>query len=162
MKRRLSVTNFSTCRLYAPVVIRVKVKRCEQTLLFVAMHYWGYTSLEVRGRWGLFLPPCLLITAIQQPGTSSPPSRLKRSSEGVIWMCRASSTPSQWGQADHQVHCGAGRRQNTPVSRHATQKERGWQPRRLYLQEAHAHGLLSPLWVPSSDPREERCGEMSP
>ena len=36
-------------------------------------------------------PPCLLITAVQQPGTSGPPSRLKHSSEGVIWMCRASS-----------------------------------------------------------------------
>ena len=29
---------------------------------------------------------------IQQPGTSSPPSRLKRSSTGVIWMCKASFT----------------------------------------------------------------------
>ena len=42
MKRRLSVTNFSsennlpTFRLNAPVVIRAKVKKCEQTL---AMHY---------------------------------------------------------------------------------------------------------------------------
>ena len=56
LKRRLSVTNLSsennlqTFRLNAPVVIRVKVKRCKQTLLFIAMHYWGYTSLEVRGR----------------------------------------------------------------------------------------------------------------
>ena len=37
-------------------------------------------------------PPCLLITAVQQPGTSSPPSRLKRSSTDVIWMCKASFT----------------------------------------------------------------------
>ena len=37
----------------------------------------------------MLLPP---ITAVQQPGTSRPPSRLKRSSAGVIWMCRASST----------------------------------------------------------------------
>ena len=50
------------------------------------------------------LPPCLLITAVQQPGTSSPPFRLKRYSTGVIWMCKASSTnnsvlchgPLQW------------------------------------------------------------------
>ena len=28
----------------------------------------------------MLLPPCLLITAVQQPGTSSPPSRLKHSS----------------------------------------------------------------------------------
>ena len=61
-----------------------KWKKCEQMLLFMAMDYRGYTSLEVKGRWGLFLPPCLLITAVQQPGTSSPPSRLKRSSTGVI------------------------------------------------------------------------------
>ena len=53
LKRRLSVTNFSsennlpTFWLKAPVVIRVKVKRCE---LFIAMHNWGYTSLEVKGR----------------------------------------------------------------------------------------------------------------
>ena len=36
----------------------------------------------------------------QQPGTSSPPSWLKHSSEGVIWMCRAfftnSSCPLPW------------------------------------------------------------------
>ena len=31
-------------------------------------------------------------SAVQQPGTSSPPSRLKRSSTGVIWMCKASFT----------------------------------------------------------------------
>ena len=35
-------------------------------------------------------PPCLLIKAGPQPGTCSPPSRLKRYCEGVIWMCRAS------------------------------------------------------------------------
>ena len=45
MKRRLSGTNFSlenkllTYRLNAPVVIRAKVKKCEQTLRFIAMHY---------------------------------------------------------------------------------------------------------------------------
>ena len=51
-------------------------------------------SLEVKGWWGLVLPPCLLITAVQQPGTSSPPSRLKHSSTGLIRMCRASFTNS--------------------------------------------------------------------
>ena len=62
MKKRLSVTNFSSennlpmFRLNAAVIIRVKVKRCEQTLLFIAMHYWGYMSLEVKCRWGLLLP----------------------------------------------------------------------------------------------------------
>ena len=63
--RRLSVTNYSSennlpmFRLNAPVVIRVKVKRCEQMLLFIAIHCWGYTSSEVKGRWGLSLPPSL-------------------------------------------------------------------------------------------------------
>ena len=78
--------NLPIFRLNASLVIRAKVKRCKQMLLFIAMHYQGYTSLKVKGRWGLLLPPCLLITVVQQPGTSSPPSRLKHSSEGVIWM----------------------------------------------------------------------------
>ena len=39
---------------------------------------------------------------------------------------RRTPTPSQRGQADHQVHCGAGRGWDTPVPRHATQEERGW------------------------------------
>ena len=56
MKRRLSVTNFisendlPTFQMNAPVVIRVKMKRFEQALLFVAMHYFGYMSLKVKGR----------------------------------------------------------------------------------------------------------------
>ena len=91
--------------LNAPVVIRAKVKKCEQTLLFIAMHYWGYTSLEVEGWWGLLLPLYLLITTVQQPGTSSPPSWLKCSSEGVIWMCRATAPvvchgPALWSPPD--------------------------------------------------------------
>ena len=50
INKRLSVTNLRsennlpTLQLNAPVVIRVKVKRCEQMLLFIAMHYWGYMS----------------------------------------------------------------------------------------------------------------------
>ena len=40
------------------------------------------------------IPPCLLIAALQQPGAFSPPSQLKHSSEGVIWMCRAFFTSS--------------------------------------------------------------------
>ena len=39
-------------------------------------------------------PPCLLITAIQQPRTSSPPSRLKRSSTGVISGCAGPPSPT--------------------------------------------------------------------
>ena len=70
-----------------------KWKKCETTLLFIAMHYRGHASLEVKGRWGLLLPPCLLIT-VQQPGTCSPPSWFKCSSAGIIWMCRASFTSS--------------------------------------------------------------------
>ena len=44
-EEKVIVTNFSSennlpmFRLNAPVVIRVKVKRCKQTLLFIAMHY---------------------------------------------------------------------------------------------------------------------------
>ena len=94
-KNNLSLgINLLTFWLNASIVIQSKVKKCEQTLLFIAMHYWGYTSLEVKGRSGLLLPPCLLITAIQQPATFSPPSQLKCFSEGIIWMCRASFTNS--------------------------------------------------------------------
>ena len=38
-----------------------------------------------------------------------------------------------------------GRGWDTPVPRHATQG-RGWQPRHLYPQEAHAHRQVCPLW----------------
>ena len=64
-----------------------KWRKCEQALLFIAMHYWGDTSSEVKGRWGLLLPPCLLITVVQQPETSSPPFWLNNSSEGVTSGC---------------------------------------------------------------------------
>ena len=39
--------------------ITCQVKKCEQTLLFIAVHYWGYTSLEIKGHWGLHAPDCL-------------------------------------------------------------------------------------------------------
>ena len=45
--------------LNAQVAIRVKVTKCEQTLLFIAMHYRGidrYTSLEVKDRWVSLFP----------------------------------------------------------------------------------------------------------
>ena len=38
---------YQLVRLNVPVIIRAKVKKCKQTLLFIAMHYWGYTSLHV-------------------------------------------------------------------------------------------------------------------
>ena len=104
-RKRLSVTNLARkiCRRFDWMLQSSsgwKWKKCEQTLLFIAIHYRGYTSFDVKGQWRLLLPPCLLITAVQQPGTSSPPSRLKRSSGGVIWMCRASfpntSCPLPW------------------------------------------------------------------
>ena len=72
-----------------------KWKKCKTTLLFIAIHYWGYTSSEVKDRWGLLLPFCLLITAVQQPETS----RLKRSFVGIIWtapvLCRG---PVRWSR----------------------------------------------------------------
>ena len=34
-----------------------KWKKCEQTLLFIAMHHWGYTSLEVKSSYGYPLVP---------------------------------------------------------------------------------------------------------
>jgi len=32
--------------------------------IFIAMHCWGYTSLEVKGLWGLPLPSCLLMICL--------------------------------------------------------------------------------------------------
>ena len=56
-----------------------------RTPIFIAMHYEEYTSLEVKGQQELFLlPHSLLITAVQQTRTSSPPSRLKCPSEDVL------------------------------------------------------------------------------
>ena len=49
---------------------------------------WGYTSLEVKVWWGLFLPSCL-ITAVQQPGTSV----LHLCSSAVIWTCAGALSP---------------------------------------------------------------------
>ena len=49
--KRLSVTNLSL----------------ENNLLTFRLHYWGYTTLEVKGQWGFLLPPCLLITAVKLP-----------------------------------------------------------------------------------------------
>ena len=103
-RERLSVTNLSSENkfwLNAPVVNRAKVKKCEQTLLFIAMHYWGYMSLDVKGQWWLRFPLCLLITVVQQPGTSSPPSWLSASLK-VSYGCAGPLSPtapvvfSQW------------------------------------------------------------------
>ena len=77
-------------RLNAPV-IRAKVKEVRNN---VAIYSHALPRIHVIGdqRSVRIAPPCLLITAVQQPGTSSPPSQLKRSSTGVIWMCKASFT----------------------------------------------------------------------
>ena len=77
-------------QLNAPVVIRTKSTNKHCYLYIHAL--LRYMLLEVKGRWWLLLSSSLLITVVQQPGTSSPPSQLKHSSEGVIWMCRASFT----------------------------------------------------------------------
>ena len=84
-------------RLNAPVIIRAKVKEAQTMLLFIAMHYRGYTSLEVKRSVRIAPPPPPPPPPHHSgPATRdfSPPSRLKRSSAGVIWMCRASFTNS--------------------------------------------------------------------
>ena len=97
-------------RLNAPVIIGAKVKKCEQTLPFIAAHYWGYTSFEVKGRWGLLLPPCLLITVVQQPVTSSPPSLdvqgLLHQQLQMAALVHTSSL-SPWWQLEHSVETSA-------------------------------------------------------
>ena len=95
MKRMLSTTNLSSgnnlpmFQLNVPVIIRAKVKRCKQRLLFMAMHYWGYRSLEVKGRWGLVLFPL-------PPHHNGPATRDFRSSisvETLLWGCHLVTTP---------------------------------------------------------------------
>ena len=59
-------------------------------------HCHALLSIHVTGgqRSVRIASPSLLITVVQQPETSSPLSQLKRSSTGVIWMCKASFTNS--------------------------------------------------------------------
>ena len=80
---RLSVTklssenNLPTFWLNAPVVIGPKVKEVWKN---VAIYSHALLRIHITGdqvRWGLLLFPCLLITVVQQPGNSSPPSWLK-------------------------------------------------------------------------------------
>ena len=53
------------------------------------MHSEGYTPLEIQGWQGLFLSACLTTVVHFQFSVLT-----KCSSEGVIWMCRASITSS--------------------------------------------------------------------
>ena len=96
--KRSSGTNLSAennlpmFQMNALVVIRAKMKKCEQILLLIAMYYW---ECVIEGqRLATVNLPCFLITVVQQPRNSSTTSLLKCSSEGVIWMCRASFTNS--------------------------------------------------------------------
>ena len=52
----------------------------------------GQRSVRIAPPPGLLLPPCLLITAVQQLGPSS--WLIHSSEQGVIWMCRAYFTNS--------------------------------------------------------------------
>ena len=92
-----------TFRLDALVFFRAKVKLDANTCYLLAAHIKKSNktrhrmSREVRGRPEP-APPCnLLRVAVQQPGSSSPASRLNRSSAGVIWMWRASFSSSSFG-----------------------------------------------------------------
>ena len=76
MNGKLSVTNLKP-ESFVDILTACSSchQECEQTLLLVAMYYWGHMPLEVKGWGGVLLPLCLLITAVQQPGTSSPTSQ---------------------------------------------------------------------------------------
>ena len=113
-KGRLSATNLSsdnnvlTFRLNAAVIFRVKVKKCKQTFLFIAMHYWGYTLLEVKGRSGLLLPSCLLITGrgmLMILSASSGRAKLKKSS--TISMGPGQSSRSLWSRKKTGHFCSS-------------------------------------------------------
>ena len=84
IKRRSSVTNLSLENnlpmfwLNGPVVIRAKVKEMWTNVAIYShalprIHIIGGKKV---GEGTLLLPPCLLITAVQQPGTSNPSSWL--------------------------------------------------------------------------------------
>ena len=78
----------------APVVISMKVKKCETN---IAIYSYALLRICVNGgQMSVRIAPPSLPPhqVVQQLGTSSPPSQLKYSSEGVIWMCRASFTNS--------------------------------------------------------------------
>ena len=62
------------------------------------MHYilGGQRSVRIA-------PPCLLITAVQQPGISSPLSWLKHSSKGVIWRETKGTPRCLWEGNDGEV-----------------------------------------------------------
>ena len=71
--------------------------KSEEVGINVAIYSHALLKIHVVGGQRLdklLISPCHLITAVQQPGTLSPSSRLKCSSEGVIWLCRASFTNS--------------------------------------------------------------------
>ena len=98
-----SENDLSTFPHNGPIVIWVKVKEVWTTIAIyaIAMHCWGYTSLEVKGRWGLLLSPWLLITAVRQPGTSIPVEallcRCHLDVQGLVHQQLPSSTVVQYG-----------------------------------------------------------------
>ena len=61
------------------------------TTIFIATHYWGYTSLEVKVNkdysW-------LLIKGVQKPGTSSPPYSVEVLLWGVSSGCAGRPSPT--------------------------------------------------------------------
>ena len=68
----------------APVVISMKVKKCETN---IAIYSYALLRICVNGgQMSVRIAPPSLPPhqVVQQPGTSSPPSQLKYSSEGVI------------------------------------------------------------------------------
>ena len=55
LDRKISVTNLSSESNFDWILQSSsgwKWKKCKLMLLFIAMHYWGYTSLEIKGWWG--------------------------------------------------------------------------------------------------------------
>jgi len=89
----LSLENsLSTFQLNGPIVIRVKVKKCETN---TTIYRHALLRICVIGGQRLVrIAPPFLPAHHSGPATRifSPPSWLKRFSEGVIWMCRASFT----------------------------------------------------------------------
>jgi len=56
-------------QINAPVIFRAKLEEVQTNVAIYSHALLRIHPLAVKGRWELLLPPCLLITAVQQPGT---------------------------------------------------------------------------------------------
>ena len=76
--------------------------KCMWTNTAIYSHSLPSTSLEVKGRWGLLLPHCLLVTVVLQPGTF----QSSISVEALLWRCHLDVQSQQLLPYAMVQHCG--------------------------------------------------------